>query len=286
MPKMMFIVVCAAMGVATAFAGRTQAPAGGRQESNSQVHPEADPAPPRPIAEQKAELGNDHAWNPEWDRMVKEALPSEMLSDKRERAVRSLCPRFKEASIEERRTFWAYFFQALAGAEAGLEPTISVRHSQPEVAVVDLVTHRVARQEGLLQLAYMESERYGCNFDWEKDKELAERDPAKTILQPKNNLECGIKILDSQLIAKSKPLLSKSSYWVTLRPGQASFQIFMKQMVNVPAFCGAKFARQTPTGHDVEPAVQPETTNKAVPAGRPEAENKPAVAGTPAVAAH
>jgi hypothetical protein len=42
----------------------------------------------------------------------------------------------------------------------------------------------------------MDQERYGCDFDWEKDK----NDPAKTILQPKNNLLCGVAILKNQLI--------------------------------------------------------------------------------------
>jgi hypothetical protein len=106
------------------------------------------------------------------------------------------------------------------------------------------VTKRVARQEGLLQLAYMDSERYGCNFDWEKDKDLPAHDPAKTILQPENNLLCGIRILDNQLIAQHKPLLSKSSYWVTLRPGTYSFQVFFKQMANEPEACGAPRVRR------------------------------------------
>jgi hypothetical protein len=31
----------------------------------------------------------------------------------------------------DKRTFWAYFFQALAGAEAGLNPNTSIRHAEP-----------------------------------------------------------------------------------------------------------------------------------------------------------
>jgi hypothetical protein len=286
MPKMVWIVVCAAMGASAACSGRAQSPSGSQSENNAQAHAEADP-PPTPIAEKKAELGDDHAWNPEWDKIVENSLPADLLSEKRERAVKSLCPRFKDANIVERRTFWAYFFQALAGAEAGLEPETTVRHSEPEVAVTDPVTHRIARQEGLLQLAYMDSGRYSCEFDWEKDKELAVHDPAKTILQPKNNLECGVRILDNQLIAKHEPLLSKSSYWVTLRPGQPSFQIFMKQMVNVPAFCGARFARHAPIESKVEQAKtagQPVSNGKSEPVGPSAGTSKSA--GAPPAAAH
>lgn len=207
------------------------------------AQPETKPAPQTPIAVQKAELGDDNTWNPEWDQLIEQALPSDLLSPAREGEVKSLCPRFKELADADKRAFWAYFFQALAGAEAGLKPTATVRHKDPEVAVIDPVTKHVARQEGLLQLAYMDSERYGCNFDWEKDKDLPAHDPAKTILQPENNLLCGIKILDNQLIALNKPVLSKSSYWVTLRPGTYSFQLFFKQMANEPEACGAPYIR-------------------------------------------
>lgn len=197
------------------------------------------PAPPTPIAEKKAELGDDDTWEPSWDKLIEQSLPKELLSNKRERAVKSLCPRYKFMDETNKRAFWAYFFQALAGAEAGLKPTANVRHTDPAVAVIDSVTHRTVRQEGLLQLTYMDGPRYGCDFDWDADKHLPEHDPAKTILQPKNNLLCGLNILDYQLLTKRKPLLTKSSYWVTLRPGTYSYDLFLKQMANEPASCGA-----------------------------------------------
>jgi len=197
------------------------------------------PAPPTPIAEKKAELGDDQPWNPNWDKLIEQSVPKQLLSNKRERAVKSLCPRYKFMDETDKRAFWAYFFQALAGAEAGLKPTANVRHTDPAVAVMDTVTHRIVRQEGLLQLTYMDGPRYGCDFDWNADKNLPEHDPAKTILQPKNNLLCGLNILDYQLLTKRKPLLTKSSYWVTLRPGTFSYYLFIKQMANEPAACGA-----------------------------------------------
>ncbi len=196
------------------------------------------PAPPTPIAEKKAELGDDETWNPDWDKLIEQSLPKELLSNKRERAVKSLCPRYKFMDETDKRAFWAYFFQALAGAEAGLKPTANVRHADPAVAVTDTVTHRIVRQEGLLQLTYMDGPRYGCAFDWDADKSLPEHDAAKTILQPKNNLLCGLNILDYQLLTQRKPLLTKSSYWVTLRPGTYSFNLFIRQMANEPAACG------------------------------------------------
>jgi hypothetical protein len=73
---------------------------------------------------------------------------------------------------------------------------------------------------------------------------LKVNDPERTILQPKNNLECGVKILDKQIIEKRKPLLSGSGYWSTLRPGTVSYRVFAKQMTNVPAACGTRSERR------------------------------------------
>jgi hypothetical protein len=194
------------------------------------------PAPPTPIAEKKEELGKP-AWDPQWDAIIEAALPAEMVSTRMERAATPFCPRFKQMSEMDRRAYWAHFFQALAGAEAGLEPTTNVRHTQPEVAVKDSVTKRSIRSEGLLQLTYMDSQRYGCNFDWDRDKQLPEKDPDKTILLPKNNLECGIKIMRSQVIDHHRPAVSRASYWSTLQPGTAGYRVFIKQMANVPRVC-------------------------------------------------
>lgn len=176
-------------------------------------------------------------WDRDWNAIVEQALPPELVSSRVARDVRPFCPRFTRMSEQDRKDFWAYFFQALAGAEAGLVPTTNVRHTEPEVAVKDAVTKRMVRSEGLLQLTYMDAQRYGCEFDWDKDKQFAEKDPRKTILQPRNNLTCGVRILKNQLIAQRKPLLSQTSYWSTLQPGTISYRVFAKQMANVPSVC-------------------------------------------------
>jgi hypothetical protein len=202
---------------------------------------ETKPAPSTPIDAKKAELGGK-TWNPEWDEIVEKAVPPDMLSSRVPHDVRKFCPRFYSMSDTDKRVFWAYFFQALAGAEAGLNPTTRVRHTQPEVNKTDGVTNRPVHQEGLLQLTYEDQQRYDCDFDWEKDRELKSKDPAKTILQPKNNLECGIKILENQIITQRKPLVTKYSYWSTLQPGTVSYRVFAKEMTNPPEAC-AKPAR-------------------------------------------
>jgi hypothetical protein len=195
------------------------------------------PAPATPIDVKKAELGGT-PWNPNWDALIEKNIPPEMLSMQVPHDVRRFCPAFYNMSDVDKRAFWAYFFQALAGAEAGLEPTTRVHHRQPQVNKRDPVTGRPTRQEGLLQLSYQDQKRYGCDFNWEKDKSLKPDDPDKTILQPGNNLQCGIKILANQIIDQHKPVLSKSSYWSPLQPGTAPHRNFLKQMTNPPTACG------------------------------------------------
>lgn len=207
--------------------------------------PAMKPAPPTPIDTKKAKLGGS-TWDPEWDKIVELALPQEMLSPQVPHDVRRFCPQFYRMAEDDKRAFWAYFFQALAGAEAGLKPTSQVKHSQPEMMVKDEVSGREGRTSGLLQLTYEDEKRYGCDFNWERDKTLKANDPERTILQPKNNLECGVKILEKQIIEKHKALLSGSGYWSTLRPGTVSYQVFAKQMTNVPAACRVTVAKNTP----------------------------------------
>jgi len=223
-------------GLAVSGVGCGQRPQATTVPAEKPKEPEVKMAPATPIDTKRVQLGGD-TWDPDWDRVVEQALPAELLSAKVNRDVRPFCPRFGQMKEADKRAFWAYFFQALAGAEAGLKPTTDVRHTEPEVAVKDDVTKRMVRSEGLLQLTYMDAQRYGCDFDWEADKKLPEKDPAKTILQPEKNLTCGVKILDNQLIAQGRPLVSSASYWSTLRPGMASYRVFLKQMTNVPLAC-------------------------------------------------
>ena len=196
------------------------------------------PAPPTPIDKKKTELGGT-PWNPDWDQIIEKALPPEMLSSQVPRDVRQFCPRFYDMGETDKRAFWAYFFQALAGAEAGLEPKARAHHTESEVATRDEVSGMSGRTEGLLQLTYADQERYGCDFDWKADRTLKPNDPARTILQPKNNLECGVKILANQIIVKHKPLLTRTGYWSTLQPGRPSYRVFAKQMTNPPAACAS-----------------------------------------------
>lgn len=275
MSKWGWFAVFLAPALLVAFSGLvlSQAPAGSPTPAVPQapaaslapaVAPQEKLAPPTPIAQEKSELGDSQTWKPEWDKIVEDALTPDLLSAKVAKDVKPFCPRFNGLDEADKRAYWAYFFQALSGAEAGLEPTANVRHTEPEVAVKDGVSHRMVRSEGLLQLTYEDAERYGCAFDWDGDKQLPEHAPEKTILQPKNNLTCGVRILSNQLIDQHKPLLSRSSYWSTLRPGFPGYQTFLAQMANVPAACGKPHVR-------VKRSSESTTTAASVSAGPPAA---------------
>ncbi len=223
------------------------------------------PAPATPIDAKKADLGGK-TWDPPWDEIVEKAIPPAMLSSQVPRDVRKFCPNFYRMNDTDKRVFWAYFFQALAGAEAGLNPTTRIRHTEPEVAKIDEVTERPVHSEGLLQLTYQDAKRYDCDFDWPRDRKLPAKDPDKTILQPKNNLECGIKILDNQIITQHRRLLTKKSYWSTLQPGTRSYRVFAKEMTNPPAACAVaprtKIASKVPkTATTVSVHEEAERTN-------------------------
>lgn len=208
--------------------------------------PQTKVAPATPLDVKKAELGGE-TWDPAWDQLVERDLPPEMLTRRVPRDVRRWCPRFYTMSEADKRAWWAYFFQALASAEAGLKPTVVVHHLQPEVNQIDSITHERIRQEGLLQLTYQDAERYGCDFDWQADRKLPLKSPERSILKPENNLKCGIRILTNQIFTLHKPLYTRTSYWATLQPGTESFRVFEKQMTNPPAACGLRPGSGHPT---------------------------------------
>jgi hypothetical protein len=234
LPRKREIEAAALLALALLVAG-----CGSAQTTAAAPAPAMKPAPPTPIDIKRAEIGGP-MWDPAWDKIVEQAIPSELLSAQVAHDVRPFCPRFDAIAEADKRAFWAYFFQALAGAEGGLKPTARARHSQAAMQVKDDVTGAQGRTEGLLQLAYADEKRYGCDFNWDSDRTLKLDDPARTILQPKNNIECGVKILDHELTQQHKPLLSRTEYWSTLQPGTGSYRVFAKQMANVPAACGKR----------------------------------------------
>ena len=64
---------------------------------------ETKPAPPTPIDQKKAELCGT-PWDAQWDAIVEQALPPEMLSTRVPRGVVRFCPRFYAMGETDKRT--------------------------------------------------------------------------------------------------------------------------------------------------------------------------------------
>ncbi|MBC7457794.1 MAG: hypothetical protein H7235_05915 [Bdellovibrionaceae bacterium] len=131
--------------------------------------------------------------------------------------VEIFCPTYRKLNEEQRLNFWGQFFAALAYHESGWSPVS--RMVEANFKSMDSVTKQPVVSEGLLQLSYQDEPSYHleCDFDWNKDKNLTAKDPKKTILNPYNNLRCGIKIMSVQLKKYRSITMSSNVYWAVLK---------------------------------------------------------------------
>lgn len=123
------------------------------------------------------------------------------------------CQQYKTLSLDERQIVWGELFAAISFYESGWNP----KSQYTETALgIDQVTGKPLVSEGLLQLSYTDT-RWAtwCDFDWERDKKTDSYN--LTILNPKNNLECGIGIMASQIKRHKNITLNKGVYWSTLK---------------------------------------------------------------------
>jgi hypothetical protein len=155
----------------------------------------------------------------EWSKIIYSVIENEepeMLGQNAIKDIHVFCPTFERLTDAERLSFWGHFFAALSSHESSWDPTTrSIETSQG----IDPVTQRQVVSEGLLQLSYQDEKsfRLDCGFNWERDQNLAAKDPRKTILNPLLNLKCGVKIMARRL--KDDKALTKESgvYWAPLK---------------------------------------------------------------------
>lgn len=149
-------------------------------------------------------------WSSEWDKIILDSLSSK--------------PSLK--NLNNNPKFYVAFIKALAKAESCLN--LSERYVETGLGK-DAVTGTQNTSEGLLQLSYQDAKYHGCAFDWSKDKSLGVKDLKKTIFDPKNNLECGMIILEKQV--KTYGILTTKStpyYWAVLNRSNKRFAEFEK----------------------------------------------------------
>ena len=174
------------------------------------------------IWEKKVDASKD------WSTMIYNVIKKEepfLLGQNVADDIEIFCPAYRKLSEDSRLNFWGQFFAALAYHESGWSPVS--RMVEKNFTSKDSVTKMQVVSEGLLQLSYQDEKSYGfdCGFDWNKDKELAAKDPKKTILDPYNNLRCGIKIMSAQLKRLRSITLSRNVYWAVLKTGGANTKI-------------------------------------------------------------
>ena len=153
--------------------------------------------------------------------------------------------------------YWNTFFCALAGAESSFKPWDTYWESSLGVSCLevwnneqcdkfiadwnskntrkasknkkgwDKATKTFYLSEGLLQLSYSDKNYYGCDFDWELDKDKLASDHSKSIFNPKKNIKCGVIILNRLLKKKKTPFFSSGHYWAVLKPRNKRHKDFM-----------------------------------------------------------
>lgn len=155
-----------------------------------------------------------------WTQMIYSVIKKEesyLLGQNVADDIEVFCPTYRKLNEQQRLNFWGQFFAALAYHESGWNPVS--RMLEANFTHADSVTKLPVASEGLLQLSYQDepSYRIDCGFDWNKDKSLAVKDPKKTILDPYNNLRCGIKIMSIQLKRYRTITMPSNVYWAVLK---------------------------------------------------------------------
>lgn len=152
--------------------------------------------------------------------------------------IQDFCPNYRALSNPERANFWGYLIAMVAKYESAFNPTSRYLES---TMGIDPITRLPVYSEGLLQLSYQDIQAYSfCQFDWSADKILSPTDPKKSILDPLKNLECGIKILASQIHRTKHIALTTGVYWSTLKlNGRYSKLPEIEAATNAIPFCAA-----------------------------------------------
>lgn len=152
-------------------------------------------------------------WFPEYDEYIREGI-----KDKGHMLEYSRDPEY-----------WVCFFKAVAKAESNHDP-YSTYWEKKLNGGVDPITGMKYLSEGLLQLSYVDAKWHGCNFCIEQDRNKASDDKTKSIFNPKNNLNCGMIILNKLMRRHDTPFWNKGHYWAVLKPRNKRHKVFKKYL--------------------------------------------------------
>jgi len=167
--------------------------------------------------------------NPErvaWSNFLMAKISNEQVFsglDEAKDAVK-FCSNYKTLPRSEQERMWAEVIIAVAKFESAWNPTTTYIETQMGI---DPITKIRIASEGLLQLSYQDSRHWSfCNeFDYKADRQLPEKSPKRTILNPYKNLNCGVSIM-AELARKRKAVLldDRPHYWSVLMSGKKHHQ--------------------------------------------------------------
>lgn len=135
----------------------------------------------------------------ELDKYISEKIDKELF-DKFDSAkdAELFCPKYRTLNRKQKVEMWTTLNTAVIQYESGWRPTdrMKERGFKP-----DPITGQQVYSEGLYALSYQDQQSYPfCKFNWEADKQLKNRkDPRNSILDPKINIDCGLRILAQKI---------------------------------------------------------------------------------------
>ena len=172
---------------------------------------------PSSFAAESCENGH---WCEEYDTYIMDAIDDFGFTDiffkSAADSAENYCSNFKSLSPTLKKKFWAKFMAALSRTETEDSRGMWDRYNwSPEPLGKDAVTHHQVISEGLMQISYQDASQYGCtpkNLGWDHDQHLDVHDKTKSIFNAKINLQCGVRILASQL-KNHQSIIYKGSAW-------------------------------------------------------------------------
>lgn len=186
----------------------------------------AQPAAPSQCSPQVTAKGT-YCSVPEHDKLARDSIRKygKNLMSGNVPGIEEYCPNYSKLNQQQREDFWVRFIGAVQKPESGCNP--KAFGPEPELS---------APSQGLLQLSYGDGSCHpGACSAISKDHKPADiKTPNQSIYDPKNNLDCGIAIMDCYgsggvttpgARCSGKSCQGMDKYWSVLRRGAKQAQI-------------------------------------------------------------
>lgn len=147
------------------------------------------------------------------------------------------CPTYNDLTGKQKIIVWSELVSSIAYFESSWDPENELEEKS---LGIDPVTGKTIKSQGLMQLSYGDSMRVkSCQFNWEQDNKNPQNTPS--ILQPKNNLECGITILTNQIKKHKMIVIQGGAYWSVIKKGHRFQKIdkIKERLQDQLKFCSA-----------------------------------------------